>query len=74
MVFIYTMRTPRRLIAGLFVLPLVSGCFASSGDDASADSDSGDGARLRVALPFAPPENYSPYGQDALLLSGPYGE
>ncbi|MFJ7178637.1 ABC transporter substrate-binding protein [Streptomyces massasporeus] len=63
------MRTPRRLIAGLFVLPMLSGCFASSGDDASASSGSGDGARLRVALPFAPTENYSPYGQDAMLLS-----
>ncbi len=69
MVFIYAMRISRRLIAGLFVLPLLSGCFASSGDDSSASTGAAGGARLRVALPFAPTENYSPYGQDAMLLS-----
>ncbi|MGA5200267.1 ABC transporter substrate-binding protein [Streptomyces variegatus] len=63
------MRTSRRLTAGLFVLPLLSGCFASSGDGSSASSGAAEGARLRVALPFAPTENYSPYGQDAMLLS-----
>lgn len=64
------MRTShRRLTAGLFVLPLLSGCFASSGDDAPASSGAAEGARLRVALPFAPTENYSPYGQDAMLLA-----
>ncbi|MDK1342312.1 ABC transporter substrate-binding protein [Streptomyces sp. 378] len=64
------MRTSRRrLLSGLLALPLLSGCFASSGDDAPASSGSAGGARLRVALPFAPTENYSPYGQDAMLLS-----
>ncbi|MEV3967353.1 ABC transporter substrate-binding protein [Streptomyces sp. NPDC050698] len=64
------MRTTRlRLMSGLLALPVLSGCFASSGDDTSASSDSPAGARLRVALPFAPTENYSPFGQDAMLLS-----
>ncbi|MFF6911094.1 ABC transporter substrate-binding protein [Streptomyces sp. NPDC012466] len=64
------MRTSRRrLLSGLLALPLLSGCFASSGDDVPASSGSAGGARLRVALPFAPTENYSPYGQDAMLLS-----
>ncbi|MFJ8364582.1 ABC transporter substrate-binding protein [Streptomyces sp. NPDC093984] len=63
------MRTPRRrLIAGLLLTPLLTGCFASSGDDSSSPGSS-DGARLRVALAFAPTENYSPFGQDAMLLS-----
>jgi peptide/nickel transport system substrate-binding protein len=64
------MRTSRRrLLSGLLALPLLSGCFASSGADVPASSGSAGGARLRVALPFAPTENYSPYGQDAMLLS-----
>ncbi|MFJ1733439.1 ABC transporter substrate-binding protein [Streptomyces sp. NPDC088254] len=63
------MRTPRRrLIAGLLLTPLLSGCFASSGD-ASSSPGSADGARLRVALAFGPTENYSPFGQDAVLLA-----
>jgi peptide/nickel transport system substrate-binding protein len=65
------MRTPRlRLIAGLLLTPLLSGCFSSSGDDSSSDSSGfGEGGRLRVALAFPPSENYSPYGQDAFSLS-----
>ncbi|NJQ00255.1 ABC transporter substrate-binding protein [Streptomyces zingiberis] len=64
------MRTPRRrLIAGLLLTPLLSGCFSSGGSSGSGASGSGDGGRLRVALAFAPAENYSPYGGDAYLLS-----
>ncbi|MBA2951103.1 ABC transporter substrate-binding protein [Streptomyces himalayensis] len=57
----------RRLIAGLLLSPLPSGCFASGGDASSADSP--DGGRLRVALAFPPAERFSPYGADATLLS-----
>ncbi|MHA5048244.1 ABC transporter substrate-binding protein [Streptomyces sp. SD15] len=57
----------RRLAAGLLLAPLLSGCFASNGDESS--SPSADGARLRVALAFPPAENFSPYGSDATLLS-----
>lgn len=66
------MRTPRlRLIAGLLLTPLLTGCFSSSGGDSSSDgSGSGEGGRLRVALGFPPRENYSPYGtEDAFALS-----
>ncbi|MFI9599458.1 ABC transporter substrate-binding protein [Streptomyces sp. NPDC052043] len=70
------MRPPRpRLIAGLLLAPLLSGCFSSSGNDSSSGSsgtNSGtgnEGRRLRVALAFPPAENYSPYGQDAFDLS-----
>jgi peptide/nickel transport system substrate-binding protein len=64
------MRTSRRrFIAGLLLAPLLSGCFASSGDESAGSPGSTEGARLRVALAFAPTENYSPYGQDAMLLS-----
>ncbi|MFJ3823451.1 ABC transporter substrate-binding protein [Streptomyces nodosus] len=65
------MRSPRpRLIAGLLLAPLLSGCFSSAGNDSSSDSrDSGKERRLRVALAFPPAENYSPYGQDAFDLS-----
>ncbi|MFF7900179.1 MULTISPECIES: ABC transporter substrate-binding protein [unclassified Streptomyces] len=65
------MRSPRpRLMAGLLLVPLLSGCFSTSGDDSSSDSSgSGKGGRLRVALAFPPAENYSPYGQDAFDLS-----
>ncbi|MGW0989937.1 ABC transporter substrate-binding protein [Streptomyces sp. NPDC002486] len=67
------MTTPRRrLTAGLLLLPLLSGCFASSGDDSaetSGSSGSGDGGRLRVALAFPPTQNYTPYGYDAYNLS-----
>lgn len=61
----------RRLIAGLLLAPLLSGCFAASDDDSSSDSSgSGEGGRLRVALAFQPTENYSPYGgQDSFILS-----
>ncbi|MGW0821411.1 ABC transporter substrate-binding protein [Streptomyces sp. NPDC002845] len=57
----------RRLLAGLLLAPLLTGCFASGGD--TSGSDSTDGARLRVALAFPPTENFSPYGADATLLS-----
>ncbi|MEU7722065.1 ABC transporter substrate-binding protein [Streptomyces tibetensis] len=67
------MRIPRRrLTAGLLLLPLLAGCFASSGDGSAETSDSagsGDGGRLRVALAFPPTQNYSPYGYDAYNLS-----
>ncbi|MCL7427222.1 ABC transporter substrate-binding protein [Streptomyces sp. YS415] len=66
------MRSPRRrLIAGLLLAPVLSGCFASNDDGSSSDSaGSGEGGRLRVALAFQPTENYSPYGgQDAFILS-----
>jgi peptide/nickel transport system substrate-binding protein len=56
-------------MAGLLLVPLLSGCFASSGDSPSGSSGSAGGGHLRVALAFAPTENYSPYGQDAMLLS-----
>lgn len=58
----------RRLVAGLLLAPLLSGCFASSGGETSS-SASADGARLRVALAFPPAENLSPYGADATILS-----
>ncbi|MFJ8023703.1 ABC transporter substrate-binding protein [Streptomyces sp. NPDC096311] len=65
------MRSPRlRLIAGLLLTPLLSGCFSSSGDNSSSGSSDSDGdGRVRVALAFPPAENYSPYGQDAVALS-----
>lgn len=60
----------RRLVAGLLLVPLVSGCFASgAGEGASSARESGQGQRLRVALAFPPTQNYSPYGQDAFSLS-----
>ncbi|BBC38887.1 ABC transporter, substrate-binding protein, family 5 [Streptomyces graminofaciens] len=63
------MRSPRRrrVVVGLLLAPVLTGCFASDGDS-SAD-DSADGSRLRVALAFPPAENLSPYGDDATLLS-----
>ncbi|MFC8587253.1 ABC transporter substrate-binding protein [Streptomyces sp. NPDC057217] len=66
------MRSPRRrLIAGLLLVPLLTGCFASGdgGSPASGSSGSGEGSRLRVAMAFAPAENFSPYGRDAFLLA-----
>jgi peptide/nickel transport system substrate-binding protein len=58
-------------MAGLLLAPLLTGCFASrdDGSPSSDSSDSGAGARLRVALAFAPTEHYSPYGQDAFIMS-----
>ncbi|MFF6782922.1 ABC transporter substrate-binding protein [Streptomyces sp. NPDC012510] len=63
------MRSPRRrrVVAGLLLAPVLTGCFASGGG--AADDDSADGPRLRVALAFPPAENFSPYGADATLLS-----
>ncbi|MES4906570.1 MULTISPECIES: ABC transporter substrate-binding protein [unclassified Streptomyces] len=57
----------RRLLSGLLLAPLLSGCFAA--EDNSSPSGSGSGTRLRVALAFPPAENFSPYGSDATLLS-----
>jgi peptide/nickel transport system substrate-binding protein len=65
-------RTPcRRLLAGLLLVPLLTGCFSSREDVSSSSGPSGSpaGARLRVALAFAPTEHYSPYGQDAFIMS-----
>ncbi|MEE1941045.1 ABC transporter substrate-binding protein [Streptomyces sp. TRM 70361] len=60
----------RRSATALLIAPLLSGCFASGGDPGSSDSSgSGGGKRLRVALAFPPTQNFSPHGQDALLLS-----
>ncbi|MEJ8661819.1 ABC transporter substrate-binding protein [Streptomyces sp. MS1.AVA.4] len=65
------MRTScRRLVAGLLLTPLLSGCFASGGASLSSDSSGpAEGGRLRVALAFTPTQNFSPYGGDALHLS-----
>ncbi|CAM5543288.1 ABC transporter substrate-binding protein [Streptomyces aurantiogriseus] len=65
------MRFPRRprLLAALLLTPLLTGCFASSGDDGGESTDAKDGSRLRVALAFPPAENLSPYGADATILS-----
>ncbi|WP_405774295.1 ABC transporter substrate-binding protein [Streptomyces sp. NBC_01538] len=65
------MRTPRRrrLLVGLLISPLLTGCFAAGGADSDSSSDAGSGSRLRVALAFPPTENFSPYGADATLLS-----
>ncbi|MFC8194851.1 ABC transporter substrate-binding protein [Streptomyces sp. NPDC057298] len=57
----------RRLFAGLLLAPLLTGCFASEGGDASSGGSAG--SRLKVALAFPPAENLSPYGADATLLS-----
>ncbi|MEU1176855.1 ABC transporter substrate-binding protein [Streptomyces sp. NPDC005820] len=67
------MRSPRRprsprLLAAFFLAPLLTGCFASTGDAGEA-ADGKDGTRLRVALAFPPAENLSPYGADATILS-----
>ncbi|QFR01896.1 ABC transporter substrate-binding protein [Streptomyces phaeolivaceus] len=63
------MRPPRRrrVVAGLLLAPVLTGCFASNGE--TSDGKSADGSRLRVALAFPPAENFSPYGADATLLS-----
>jgi peptide/nickel transport system substrate-binding protein len=66
------MRSPRRrLIVGPLLSALLSGCFASNGDNGTASSPSGsdEGGRLRVALTFQPTQNYSPYGRDAFILA-----
>ncbi|MEV5342103.1 ABC transporter substrate-binding protein [Streptomyces sp. NPDC052676] len=55
-----------RLVAGLLVVPLLAGCFASEGGGGSAGEE---GSRLRVALAFPPAEKLSPYGADATILS-----
>ncbi|MEH0515564.1 MULTISPECIES: ABC transporter substrate-binding protein [unclassified Streptomyces] len=60
-----------RLLAALCLAPLLTGCFAASGEDEgdAKGSAAGGGARLRVALAFPPAENLSPYGADATILS-----
>ncbi|MFD8866986.1 ABC transporter substrate-binding protein [Streptomyces sp. NPDC059590] len=59
----------RRLLSGLLLAPLLSGCFAAEDKSSPSGSGSGPGERLRVALAFPPAENFSPYGSDATLLS-----
>ncbi|HEY1180616.1 MAG TPA: ABC transporter substrate-binding protein, partial [Phytomonospora sp.] len=56
----------RHLLGALLLTPVLTACFASSGDD--SPSAASDGSRLRVALAFPPAENLSPYGADATLL------
>lgn len=57
----------RHLLGALLLTPVLTACFASSGDD--SPSAASDGSRLRVALAFPPAENLTPYGADATLLS-----
>ncbi|MET7686384.1 ABC transporter substrate-binding protein [Streptomyces sp. NPDC005483] len=57
----------RHLLGSLLLAPVLTACFASSGED--SESTANDGSRLRVALAFPPAENLSPYGADATLLS-----
>ncbi|WP_328352466.1 ABC transporter substrate-binding protein [Streptomyces sp. NBC_00445] len=57
----------RRVLAALLLVPVLTGCFASNGDSAADDANSG--SRLRVALAFPPAENLSPHGADATILS-----
>ncbi|WP_210575159.1 ABC transporter substrate-binding protein [Streptomyces sp. GESEQ-4] len=57
----------RRVLAALLLVPVLTGCFASNGD--SADDDANSGSRLRAALAFPPAENLSPHGGDATILS-----
>ncbi|MEV0739761.1 ABC transporter substrate-binding protein [Streptomyces sp. NPDC050549] len=59
---------PARLLLGLALAPLLTGCFASAGDE-SGERTGKSGSRLRVALAFPPAENLSPYGADATVLS-----
>ncbi|KUN88301.1 ABC transporter substrate-binding protein [Streptomyces griseoruber] len=63
-------RPPRRprLLTAFLLAPLLTGCFAATGD-AGAAAGGKDAARLRVALAFPPAENLSPYGADATILS-----
>ncbi|MFE2422539.1 ABC transporter substrate-binding protein [Streptomyces hokutonensis] len=59
---------PARLLVGLALAPLLTGCFASAGEE-SGEPTGKSGSRLRVALAFPPAENLSPYGADATILS-----
>ncbi|MFI6409802.1 ABC transporter substrate-binding protein [Streptomyces sp. NPDC050548] len=59
---------PARLLLGLALAPLLTGCFASAGDG-NGETTGTSGSRLRVALAFPPAENLSPYGADATILS-----
>ncbi|MBK3567582.1 ABC transporter substrate-binding protein [Streptomyces sp. MBT62] len=59
---------PARLLLGLALAPLLTGCFASAGEE-SGETTGASGSRLRVALAFPPAENLSPYGADATILS-----
>ncbi|MGX9885089.1 ABC transporter substrate-binding protein [Streptomyces sp. NPDC002276] len=59
---------PARLLLGLALAPLLTGCFASAGEE-SGETTGTSGSRLRVALAFPPAENLSPYGADATILS-----
>ncbi|KUO05577.1 ABC transporter substrate-binding protein [Streptomyces caeruleatus] len=64
------MREPcRRLMSGLLLAPLLTGCFSSYDAPASDSAGSGKSGRIRVALAFTPKQNFSPYGEDALHLS-----
>ncbi|MGW8849111.1 ABC transporter substrate-binding protein, partial [Streptomyces xiamenensis] len=61
------MRSPRpRLIAGLLLVPLLTGCFASSDGGRAAGPDGpGDGGRQRGARAVPPPHNNTPDGKVA---------
>jgi peptide/nickel transport system substrate-binding protein len=59
---------PAPTALALALAPLLTGCFASAGDE-SGEATGESGSRLRVALAFPPAENLSPYGADATILS-----
>ncbi|WP_329551939.1 ABC transporter substrate-binding protein [Streptomyces sp. NBC_00696] len=59
-----------RLLLALVLAPVLTGCFASAGEEAREGAGGATaGSRLRVALAFPPAENLSPYGADATILS-----
>ncbi|MFJ9630177.1 ABC transporter substrate-binding protein [Streptomyces sp. NPDC101175] len=60
---------PTRLLLALALAPLLTGCFASAGEENGEQATGKSGSRLRVALAFPPAENLSPYGADATILS-----
>ncbi|MFD5335341.1 ABC transporter substrate-binding protein [Streptomyces hawaiiensis] len=63
-----SIKSHRRFLTALALVPCLAGCFASPGGESSSQGGPS-GSRLRVALAFPPAENFSPYGADATLLS-----